>query len=231
MLNGSEIKKAYLWAIEVLSTIPNGLLNSLTNYWKADTNGSYPDAHWSNNGTINWATYTSNWKINWWYSFDWVNDSITTSLNTSSDWDWTFSSWFKQDAATDNLDIIINKDRYGWFIRTHTDWKAYFYVYDWGWNSVATSASVADWNWHLICWVIRNNSYTELFLDWVSQWTNNIWTVRDAGNNFQIWAYGSDNYFWWMLDEQWLWNKALSTDEITALYNNWNGLSYNSFTN
>ena len=78
---------------------PNGLLNNLVSYYKMDTNGSFPDAHGTNNGTINWATYTASGKINWGYSFDGVNDWVDTNFAPDFLNPYTIAWYFKTSAS------------------------------------------------------------------------------------------------------------------------------------
>ena len=92
-----------IWIIDYTAWVANGLLNNLVSYYKCDTNGSFPDAHGSNDWTINGATYTASGKINWAYDYDWVNDTINTW--TSTDFEINWSDNFSQSIWV-NLDVL-----------------------------------------------------------------------------------------------------------------------------
>ena len=110
--------------------VSNWLLNNLVSYYKCDTNWSFPDAHWSNNWTINWATYTASWKINGWYSYA-TNDyvSMTDDASFKMTTSFTVSAWIKSTDTT-NVQCIFsylntdsaNSSSYWWYLLRIVAW-------------------------------------------------------------------------------------------------------------
>ena len=241
-IGGTQINKTYLGETVIYweSTPSNWLLNNLVSYYKMDTSWSFPDAHWSNNWTINGATFTASGKINWGYSFDWVNDRINVSTNLYSSTYHTTSYWVKH-SSLPGLWVL-------WFFTCHLvdfwAWCSMSIENDWGVykiryiNYFTTCIINLFYNFTPTIWTYNNiicqttASWMKIFIDGVlvaSNW--NTWTLRASSNNFSLWSYPTWwNYFDWVIDEVWLWNKALTQTEITALYNAASWLSYDSFT-
>ncbi len=223
------------------STPPNWLLNGLVNYYKADTNWSFPDAHWSADWTIYWATYTASGKINWCYDFDGSNDYIThpgpdlTNL-------WSFSFWIEPDNAwTWLLWLMANWEdlRYRIALRANK-LEALFWGLDswiwWGnWDTMLVDVENNVYN-HFV--VTVNWATIKIYKNWelaqtstkadnfATSWTTSlIWCEPDSWD-----TGGLGNWFPWILDEIWIWDEELTQDDVTTLYNSWSWLSYNSFT-
>ena len=225
----------------VSAWIPNWLRNNLVSYYKMDTNGSFPDAHWSNNGTINGATFTASGKINWGYDFDWINDDV---ISSTSIWAWnkTVSFWIRWtnnsstadirqslkllDAAWDDENIAFS------YNHVATTFQSAFNVK----NTLnqffpAKLSTPLLWNnWYFIIWVI---DWTNLkaYCNWALEDTTPFTGTLNNPDTMLIWKWWvSSAYYDWLLDELWIWDKALSQTEITDLYNSWAWLSYDNFT-
>ena len=196
--------------------------DGLASYWKLDGNSN--DAHGSNDGTDYNMTYSAG-KIGNAGSFNGGSSRIKLSKNASTYLlnNWTMAAWAKRASSSsgrnsiyqmgncvldfggakyyDGADRIINDPD----IPTDTDW--HFYV----WTKSSTGGSklyrdgslVASQSSHT---TDNSNSYTEV----------NIGRFAAPGNS---WFGGS-------IDELGLWSRALTSDEITKLYNNGNGLTY-----
>ena len=238
----STISKQY-WLIKLIKItsdvwsiswdlITNWLLNELVWYWDFSTNWSFPDKHWNNNWTINWATYSSNWKLNWCYSFDWSNDSISlwSSLKPWN-WDFTLTFWIKTTTTT-QWAIFSSSDINPYFaLFTRTTPVLRFDIYDWSTNPHPEwFASFNNWNWHFVT-CVRNWNNFELNMD---NWTEvvsiaSVWTLS-ANSISQFWKRNTSNYYNWSICEVWYWRRALWVTDLSNLYNNWNWLSYNKFT-
>lgn len=236
-----------IWTISYSTWVSNWLLNNLISYYKADTNGSFPDAHWSNDWTINWATYTASWKINWAYSFDWINDYI--SLNIWAWWefnwtDFTINIWFKSDWITQTwFDYILWFSNWGGlssvqFYHVATTNYLHWYIRDnwWAAIDIDTWVSPFDQNWHMYTMTWDYTTWTlEMFIDGISKWTG-INTNISLAWTHDLWIWALNNAWitgWaidWNMDEVCLWDRGLSSDDITALYNSTNWLSYDNFT-
>lgn len=224
--------------INPYSFVSNWLLNNLISYWKADTNWSFPDAHWSNNWTINGATYTASWKINWAYDLDWINDNITVANNANLDlwtWDFTINFWFNATSLADNDNFISDyttANRW-WYIHINSANQAVRLVtYDWVWitNVASADSYLSTWVWTMLT-CIRSWTNHYIYKNWWSE-VSASWTSRNLSNaQFEIWTLEGSNFYDWDIDEIWIWNTAITADQLAALYNSWDGLSYNSYTN
>lgn len=236
----TEITKAYLWTNEVYSTTsPNWLLNNLVSYYKMDTNGSFPDAHGSNDWTINGATYTASGKINGGYSFDGVNDYVDLSSDITLT---SLSVWIKPDIeiTTSNSSGLASKltDPLGirfWAVSVNAT-NEIITVVDWGnnnlsyWDSWDVPSITTDWHHIVIVYEWWTNY--RLYYDGIDKWLSINWANWAAGQIAlsRFWAYRTNPYFDWVIDEIGIWSRALTQTEITDLYNSWAWLSYDNFT-
>ena len=230
--NSLNKTSGWLWPFNNHATLVNWLIS----YYKADTSWSFPDSHWSNNWVISWASYTASGKINWAYSFDWLNDYVDLLDNVDLRllWNYSISFWIK----SNNNSVIqryINKDDAldfswgyaltlaGWqIILTHNNWVDQNY---WTWFNPPV------WVWTYLT-LTFDWSNRKFYVNWIQSWWN-IWTSWNMTwdtNKLYIWTFGASvpqgQYMDWLIDEIWIWDKALITSEITDLYNSWNWLSY-----
>jgi hypothetical protein len=225
----------------IYETSWNWLLNNLVSYYKCDTNGSFPDSEWSNDGTINGATYTASGKINWAYDFDGSNDYISLSgLNISWYSAVSFNCWINWDLDTWGIQDVINDRKTWWsgtwfvFYHTWSAWKFWYRTL----NNNSTSDEITEsdtyiptWTWTMIT-CTYDGTTVRLYKNATAGGTNaSTWNIGTV-NSVELWSNRvlSGRYFNWKLDEIGFWDKALSTDEIDALYNSWAWLSYDSFT-
>ena len=146
------INNIKLWAVDILWETPapvtNWLLNWLVSYWKADTNWSFPDVHWTNDWTLSWVSYTASWKIGWAYTSDWVNDKIDcwsdTSLSVTSG-DATWSLWINNittPAANRVLFCRMKNADLKWYYLYFGTWNLTFISFHWDEASVICSLSL-----------------------------------------------------------------------------------------
>jgi len=242
----TDINLMYLWDTVIHWIAPvvpsNWLLNNLFAYWKCDDNWTFPDAHWSNDWTISWATYTASWKINGWYTYDWSNDYISIPDQTEfSSTAKTVSAWIKT-SATWITQTIINKTdpwnvKYHWYLRVNTNNTVEFRMNQ-SWNStahmaVSSSSTVTDWSWHFVVWAMTNSNNIKIYIDWDLENTSTSVTWVWWTSNYAVsiwWRVNSSHVFNWQIDEDWYWDVQLDDDDVTALYNAWSGLPYSSFT-
>lgn len=247
----TEINKAYLWNTLVYdnTATPNWLLNNLVSYYKCDTSWSFPDAHWSNDWTINGATYTASGKINWAYDFDWVNDNVNfwnTILSASA---LSISMWINLGADTWWQQWLMSQESgtlastnsfyFRWLRLTSTTWYWNFGYRTTSWtfseagNTTPITIPTSQWV-HLVA--IQDTPWWELklYVNWVQSWSTTAISLNRANSatNLRIWqrAWWNWSYVNWQLDEIWIWNWVLTSDQVTALYNSWAWLSYDNFT-
>lgn len=243
----TEINKAYLWNTLVYdnTTTPNWLLNNLVSYYKCDTSWSFPDAHWSNDWTINGATYTASWLINWAYDFDWSNDYINIPYQVNNATSFTWNLWINWDSITNTEQYFISTI---WPQSSYREWVIFGVSSSWTFRIV-----VYDGTQYWIRWIIQTNSH------WMTNWNYYMVTLRYTEstkllealvNNILIESvtlsssithsdpctfgrYNNDSIYRpynWIQDEIWLWETVLTLDQSTALYNSWLWLSYDNFT-
>lgn len=208
----------------------NWLLNWLVSYYKADTNWSFPDAHWSNDWTINGATFTASGKINGWYSFDGVNDYIDLNYNLSSS-NSTIWFWYHHNVTWDDTYLIsqwsLNLWSWRWWIQILSDNTLRLFQNPWSVIEIFSSA-LTVWNWYYIEIKRTATDLWELLVNWVSQWTDTWWLSLPNENILLMRVSGF--YRIWIIDELWIWEKATSNTEDLTLYNWWAWLSYDNFT-
>ncbi len=219
------------------------LANGLAGYWKFDegTGTSAADASTNaNTGTLQGSPiWQSSGKIGTAVTFDGSNDEITTTTNIgdgSSFKMFTLSTWFKTSTASGRKIIGLESNQtgtgsiyYDRDIYIGTDGKVYFRVYD-GVSKYATSPSTFnDGNWHHAVGVSNGDNKTiQLYVDGVLQQTTAIGTVYSSypSSYWRIGGYkvtgltnnGGDGFFTGDIDEVRVYNRTLSTDEISQLY-------------
>ena len=207
------------------------LLNGLVSYWKLDTNNAtQPDEVGGNDGTVTGATFTSSGKIGGAYSFDgtgdYINIATTNGLDTPSNI--TISAWIKTSdlngALFDKRDS--SSDGYGMFI-----FNGYLHLRINANIQNSTGTYISDNVWHYVV-ATYDGTYIRLYVDGTIDDTplniglSTINTPHDAviGYLFDlsttIWNYIG------LIDEVAIWNRALTTDEITELFNGGEGNQY-----
>ena len=208
----------------------------IISYYKLDENSwtTAFDSAGSNDWTINGATWTTG-KINSWLEFINTNDEVNLwPVLSIWTWDFSISFWLKTKTVswTDNNMYIYNKrglvgaNRF--FVRNN-GWNLNFWTVD---DGLRTSFWTFELSSNTEYYVVVTRSWTtgKIYVNWslVDTWITKWWNLWWA-TNWQIWnLYESTNRFPAnaMIDEAWIWNRALTNTEITELYNNWNWLQY-----
>ena len=193
---------------------------SLVSYYKMD--GDATDSVGSNGGTVNGASVTTG-KINQGYDFDGSNDYIASSSNVGNG-AVSISAWFK----TTDSNIMRVAETYG-----TTSFNSI--VFETGLRLAIRDDSSAtifptgitgynDGDWHFV--VMTNDGTTaKLYVDNVQ-----VQSISSSGigsqtiTNADIGAYrGGSQYFDGKIDEVAIWSRALTSDEVTELYNGTKG--------
>jgi len=231
LLSEQEIHNLYLeWQRRLWdrASYP-ALLNWLVAYydmkWDAnDVIGGY-------NGTVNWAILTTDylWKSNSAYSFDWVNDFISTPNGAQNFWTWDFT-----------ISMIINKNT-NWTAQTiwsnltpsSVTWIAIYYTSlnqltfeTWGaWsNNIIQTTSISpstSTDYHIVC--IKSWTSLSVYIDNVVPATTTFGSGNKNVSNAVAWAFWkytfNNTLFWdWTISNTLMLNRALSADEVTNLY-------------
>ena len=212
------------------------LTTDLISYWKLDVDSStQDDSHGSNDGTVNGATYTASGKINGAYSFDGINDYILTGLNMSAG-NTSISFWVYFNASGNDYCLNIGGDssaRHGWFIY----WKSNDVFEFWTSNAsgipkIVTFATgaISKSAWHHIVFTWDGSttaSNVKIYVDGsVTSGSGNVETWEGLSDNDGLTIGRTSVGINAILDEVGIWNRVLTSDEVTALYNSGDGLAY-----
>ena len=186
------------------------------------------DSVGDNDWSIVWATWTTG-KINDWLEFDGDGDYVDI---------WNIS-WLFTDQASISMWVKLNvatptNSEQTWIMRisdsddtSHypfTDWLAYFNTFktsrfDW----ISLSTNVDRTQWHLLTittepWDNWWKLYQNTELVYQNTWENSV----SIDSNSYLWRNWTGNrLFDWLMDEVWIWNQALTQEQITYLYNDW----------
>jgi hypothetical protein len=219
---------------ETCNAVSGSLTQGLVGYWPFCGNANDESGN-GNNGTVNGATLTSDryGNSNSAYSFDGLNDFInmpsgsSTSLNITSNLTLTF--WFKTVQGIgggligfgDNLVsgnggylAAIGNGPFGNPIGKMTSMSG---------DSWYTGTTVlTDNNWHFACVVINGNTMSFIIDNVLDAQFNNV-SPPSSFNGLR--AIGARNnglagFFNGLIDDIGVWNRALTSQEITNLFNN-----------
>ena len=217
-----------LTTTSMAQTVPSYVpTNGLVGYWGFDGNAQDYSGN-GNHGTVNGATLTADrsGNIGKAFDFDGVNDNIVVANSSSFQTNiWTISSWFKTGFLGYNR--ITSKDAQS---NPYNDMSLIILN---GQLYISSSANgqlnnpqplctqfVADNLWHHVV-AIRANSTFQIFIDGFLC-TNVKDNMGNLINNNPLYI-GSprpypSQYFNGKLDDIGIWNRALTQQEITALY-------------
>jgi len=209
----------WAWQSEAKAVLDDNLVG----YWNLTTNSN--DDFGSNDGTDTNMSYSSEAVFNG--SSAYIN---LASIPVSGNGNMTYNIWFKTSSAsrqqvfTFGGDSTTNSGINGYVY--NSDNKFYFQLPANGGRS--SNSTVNDGNWHMVTLILTGGSTGKLFFD-----------GSQAGSNFSATSYnietafhriglseGGTYYFNGSMKYFGAWNKELSTDEITELYNTGTGLDY-----
>jgi len=218
----------------IIQTNASTLLDEVQNYYQLENN--WNDSHTWSNLTVNWS-FTNVKKVLWTYSFNRSSLAYDLySLDNSFDfpWDFSISLWVNMTNMTNSSQTIFSKQD---TIRNYrldydeTNKRFAYYSTDTGWvysNFIDLSSSV----WYNIAFVRSWNEIT-FYNNWLSYWTFTIsWISQTNWWYLTIWNYTPTNSTWFTStwDEISIFPIALSSDDISNLYNWWAWLSYFDFS-
>jgi type II secretory pathway component PulJ len=207
--------------------------SSLVGWWKFD-DGSGTSAIDSsgngNNGTlINGPTWAIDGKISGALSFNGVNQYVDMGnvLNAGSG-DLTVAAWFKTSVAGDSDQGIVakrnnsfgNEDGYSITINAPgSDFGDGVTGEDDNGPGVKVSADV----WHqMVMTISRGSELKSTYIDGTLDFTDSISGIGSQNNSLdlRIGASGNGRYFNGLIDDVRIYNRALSSSEVAALYAN-----------
>lgn len=205
------------------------LLTGLVSYWKLDGNSN--DSHGINNGVDTSVSYIAG-KINQAANYVLSNSKITipssTSLNSPTT-ALTFSLWVNITTYENNRFIAIKTFGGGsgdYYFGTSS---IKFYARSSAGTGVVNSLeNITTGTWNHLSMVYVSGVSLEFFVNGISQGVDlSPGTIQSANESLTIGGYAfADISIKGTVDEVGLWSRALTTDEITELYNSGAGLTY-----
>ena len=209
---------------------PYFLDHSLVGYWKLDESGGdvvYDSSRYKNHGTVYGAIPTSHTLG---YSFDGVNDYINTGILYNTSLPFTLSGWAKTNDKSLQQAFIGNVGNAGtnrlyMGVRTGNYWIGIGITQKY---TISASAITNNVWFH---WILVGTGLPDRISYYYIN-GNQVDTVAYAGTSQQteeplyIGAINADpnsSFFNGSIDEVRIYNRALSTSEITKLFNQYRG--------
>ena len=203
-----------------------GLTTGIVGYWKFDSNinDSVGSNNLTNYGATNGSTYGI---INGGYLYDGTNDYMEFASNPIDGLSaFTINVWAKTSNASDSMFIFsLGENAESSLIyfqyRGSTDFRFGTYIHDYD-----VSIDVRDGVWHMFT-MTWDGTNLKCYIDAVQKvsTTNNIQT--STANDFKLISkYGSGYFVDGYIDEYGVWNRELSSTEVSDLYNSGSGLQY-----
>ncbi len=211
------------------------LTDNLAVYYKLDeTSGNGADSVGSNTMVISNATNASDGIINYCVSYSGNANSysqITTNLGTLWDGNFSVSMWIKPTTLDGtNGDVLLYPgDRNGQFyIQGGSVFK--MYMYDGSVKLTAGNTTPSNGNWYYVVFVRTGTSTGKIYVNGSDD--TSATAVMGTGNTLTDTlrlACNTGNTaanFNGRIDEVGIWSRALSSTEVTTLYNGGAGLQY-----
>lgn len=219
------------------------LTTNLVSYYKLSGNSN--DSVGSINGIDTAITYNvANGKIGVGAGLNGTTSYISTA-GTVSATAYTINAWIKTSATSPlNIDAIVVQD----YVNGGSSFRVFqlglntsnflrFIRFDSG-NNVITNitgtSALNDGNWHMVTATFDNTVGSIIYVDGVNKNSDVVTTNNHTGTTQPL-LFGADNGgtagaladFWaGSIDEIGIWSRAISSSEVTQLYNNGNGLQY-----
>ena len=243
-----KIKSILLTAVATISLatatmaqVPNYLpTNGLVGWWPFNGNANDESGN-GNNGIVNGPNLTSDrfGNIGNAYSFDGVNDyiEISNSLVTNSNTSFSIFGWFNCDYNNQTIDIISDRTtnnynvKYRLSIDSVNNGKLTFFCFDGSPNLIELMSNLAIvsnlWNNFTITFDQQNLEY-KLYVNGILQQSlvsssilsNNNTNATQIGRLLGPSSALSPAYlFDGNIDDIGIWNRALTQQEVTDLYN------------
>lgn len=235
-----DIIEPILWSYLSLEGEESSLLDGLNGYWKFDESSgtAVVDATGTQNGTTN-ATAGVAGKLNMARDFDAATDVVNIAYNANtvpSGADFSVAMWFK----IDSLPSVMAQNNYLFQQNVGADpWSAHWlYVASsddklhastrntdgTAYSVLSTDALDVD-TWYHVVFVNRGDGQTlQMYVNgtdvsaFAGTFTGTLIEAASTtcfGNAYS----GASSYFDGIIDSPAIWNRALTSDDVTALYN------------
>ncbi|MEM4247170.1 MAG: LamG-like jellyroll fold domain-containing protein, partial [Candidatus Woesearchaeota archaeon] len=181
-----------------------------------------------NNGSVRSATWSSSagFDQKGAYTFNGINASINLgqpqSLNFTGFANFTISAWVNVASNSGTHRPILCKGDYQYCLKPHTSNYFEFCVYDTTWKCVMSDSIPTPNTWYHVV-AQTNGTSLHMFVNGVLQAGTNTHTgISPDPYNVTIGWDGqlAGRYFNGTIDEVQIWNRTLSPEQISALYNN-----------
>lgn len=208
--------------------------------WKMNDNAAnttVADSAGSNTGTAaqNTSAITTTGKINSAFNFNGSSDYIYTATQYSNPQIFSISAWFKTSTASGRKIVGFESNQSGTASASYdrqiymgTDGKVRFGWHDGSVNTIASSSTLNDGNWHhavatynsgSASFYIDGNLQGSLFA--VATGYTGYWRI--GGYKTANWTNGSNGYFTGQIDDVRIFNSAITPDDVALLYNSGSG--------
>ncbi len=239
-LSTKNIPDTYSYKASEVEDLGSGLVS----YWNMDWNLNDLSGN-SYNGADNWwPVLNTPWVFNWSTTFDWVDDNIVISdspLPSSATSPFSVSLWMNSDFKGNSYNVMVWSywtpaayEYYWWYIGTeyYSTWAKPIIISLGDWDNdvyYTWNKQINDWKWHNITMKYDWSNYLKLYVDWVLDWEFTVWAMSYHTNTYTTigsyhynrWSVSAWQYFKGSLDDIAIWNRELSDNEITQLYNAW----------
>ncbi|MEM5812018.1 MAG: LamG domain-containing protein [Candidatus Aenigmatarchaeota archaeon] len=206
-----------------LSTFQSGLVG----YWPFDEGSgviAYDLSGYGNNGTLQNGPQWVDGKLGKALSFDGVDDHVNLGPRPMLDFlnNFTMCTWFNHISGSGIL--VNNEGKYEWAPNVNQPGKVSYAVANTspGWNWVVSS-NFSSGQWQFYCFTYSSNALIKSYINginnYVLQGSGNIDDFAPHLNDVRIGGRQSEvQFFNGLIDEVRIYNRALSDDEIKALY-------------
>ena len=202
--------------------------NTLVGWWKFNSDGDLKDYSSYDHALDNHGTeWTSSGKFGGAYNFDGSGYMSVPEADEFDGSDFTFSTWVKNTASEFIWNRIVSKksdylSTSGWEITldmSDSGSRDVFVSGSSGNFAVFDCADFTDYKWHHIVAVYSGSNVT-LYCDGANKGTQGIDRVVPNDNPILIGRTADEDGSLWRgaIDEVQIYNRALSTDEVDALY-------------
>ena len=213
-----------LTAATMAQTVPSYVpTNGLVGWWPFNGNANDESGN-GNNGTVNGATLTTDrfGNVGKAYSFDGIDNYITlTNYPTSGNESFSIFSWiltpnlstrrqiisYGSNTATQGVWLFISSDNHLHFDLSLTP-------------GPMSIENVGDSSWHFVG-VTNNSGEIQLYVDGIISGSSQIMTpnITIEGKTIGSTITNDNWYFNGKIDDIGIWNRALTDQEISDLYN------------
>lgn len=200
---------------QIPSYVPS---NGLVGWWPFNGNANDESGN-GNNGTVNGATLTADrfGVADKAYSFDGVNDLISTSRNFITEF--TVSLWFSSQ-GNQQYNPLIDAFDSNWEVQLKNNAIDYVsFINPSNYSEFVSSQTVNNGIWHHFI-ITNSQNQVYFYLDNVQIASYQVNTLINTNGNYFFGSSqsGSDQYFNGSLDDIGIWNRALTECEIKDLY-------------